>query len=222
MRKNLGTLDQGVHVDGSGRLRASLTDVLEVQKNPHQVRALKQSGSASTQEAFNNTLRNEVYKPHDQMLLERLRKSSPELADKKLVVHDFRTPGKTANPINTDRDFRVLMQDSKGKWVEVPKTKWEQHSNDAFAELTFFDKSKCPKGMDPAQQKAWWAEQHGHTPTDRAFREAGRDYSDQIADLRTGQRGNLPGGEVGGHRHHPDRRAQGHRRRARCRRRRSR
>ncbi|MDO9295246.1 hypothetical protein, partial [Bradyrhizobium sp.] len=143
MRKNLGTLDQGVHVDGSGRMRASLTDVLEVQKNPHQVRALKQSGSASTQEAFNNTLRNEVYKPHDQLLLERLRKTSPELADKKLVVHDFRTPGKTANPINTDRDFRVLMQDSKGKWVEVPKTKWEQHSNDAFAELTFFDKTKC-------------------------------------------------------------------------------
>ncbi|MFH1343659.1 MAG: hypothetical protein ABIL01_21000, partial [Pseudomonadota bacterium] len=198
MRKNLTTLDQGVHVDGSGRLRASLTDVLEVQKNPHQVRALKQSGSLSTQEAFNHTLRNEVYKPHDQMLLEKLRQSSPELADKKLVVHDFRTPGKTANPINTDRDFRVLMQDSKGKWVEVPKTKWEQHSNDAFAELTFFDKAKCPDGMDPAQQKAWWAEQHRHTPTDRTFREAGRDYSDQIADLRSGQRANLPGGEVGG------------------------
>ena len=198
MRKNLGTLDKGVHVDGSGRLRASLTDVLEVQKNPHQVRALKQSGSLSSQEAFNNTLRNEVYKPHDQMLLERLRQSSPELADRKLVVHDFRTPGKTANPINTDRDFRVLTQNADGKWVEVPKTKWEQHSNEAFAELTFFDKTKCPDGMDPAQQKAWWAEQHGHTPTDRTFREAGRDYSDQIADLRTGERVNLAGGEVAG------------------------
>lgn len=198
MQKNLNTLDKGVHVDGSGRLRASLTDVLEVQKNPHQVRALKQGGSLSTQEAFNNTLRNEVYKPHDQMLLERLRKSSPELADSKLVVQEFRTPGKTANPINTDRDFRVLAQNADGKWVEVPKTKWEQHSNDAFAELTFFDKSKCPQGMDPAQQKAWWAEQHGHTPTDRAFREAGRDYSDQIADLRTGERVNLAGGEAGG------------------------
>ncbi|WP_139101890.1 hypothetical protein, partial [Acinetobacter baumannii] len=106
MQKNLATLDKGVHVDGSGQLRASLTDVLEVQKNPHQVRALKQGGSLSTREAFNNTLRNEVYKPHDQMLLERLRKSSPELADTNLVVHEFRTPGKTANPINTDRDFR--------------------------------------------------------------------------------------------------------------------
>ena len=121
MRKNLDTLDQGVHVDGSGRLRASLTDVLEVQKNPHQVRALKQSGSLSTQEAFNNTLRNEVYKPHDQMLLERLRQSSPELADKKLVVHDFRTPGKTANPINTDRDFRVLMQNARANGSRCPR-----------------------------------------------------------------------------------------------------
>ncbi|MFH1873367.1 MAG: hypothetical protein ABIG36_22420, partial [Pseudomonadota bacterium] len=34
MQKNLDTLDQGVHYDGSGRMRASLTDVLEVQKNP--------------------------------------------------------------------------------------------------------------------------------------------------------------------------------------------
>ena len=123
MQKNLNTLDQGVHYEGSGRLRASLTDVLEVQKNPHQVRALKQSGSLSSQEAFNNTLRNEVYKPHDQMMLERLRKTSPELADKKLVVHDFRTPGRTANPINTDRDFRVLTQNADGNWVEVPENK---------------------------------------------------------------------------------------------------
>lgn len=107
------------------------------------------------------------------------------------MVHEFRTPGKTANPINTDRDFRVLTQNAEGKWIEVPKTKWEHHSNDAFAELTFFDKTKCPPGMDPAQQKAWWAEQHGHTPTDRAFREAGRDYSDQATDLLTGSKTQL-------------------------------
>jgi hypothetical protein len=182
MKRNLEALDAGVHRESSGRLRASLTDVLEVQKNPHQVRALNHSGSAATREAFDNTLRNEVYRPHDQMLLEKLRQSHPDFADKKLMVHEFRTPGKTASAINTDRDFRVLMRDQNGKWVEVPKTKWEQHSHDAFAELTCFDKSKCPQGMSPAQQKAWWAEQHGHTPTDRAFREAGRDYSDQAID----------------------------------------
>jgi hypothetical protein len=182
MKRSLDTLDAGVHRESSGRLRASLTDVLEVQRNPHQVRALSHSGSSVTKEAFDNTLRNEVYRPHDQMLLEKLRQSSPDLADTKLMVHEVRTPGKTASAINTDRDFRVLRQDSSGKWIEVPKTKWEQHSHDAFAELTLFDSSKCPKGMSPAQQKAWWAEQHGHTPTDRAFREAGRDYSDQAID----------------------------------------
>ena len=85
----------------------------------------------------------------------------------------------------------MLTQNAEGKWIEVPKTKWEHHSNDAFAELTFFDKTKCPPGMDPAQQKAWWAEQHGHTPTDRAFREAGRDYSDQATDLLTGSKTQL-------------------------------
>lgn len=188
MKHNFDTLEKGVHRDASGRMRASITDVLEVQKNPHQVRALKQGGSLSTQEAFNNTLRNEVYKPHDQMLLERLRQTNPELADKKLMVHEFRTPGKSANPINTDRDFRVLMQNNEGKWVEVPKTQWEKHSNDVFGELTYFDRSKCPQNMTLDQQKAWWAEQHGHTPTDRAFREASRDYSDQAIDLITGRR----------------------------------
>ncbi|MCK9920287.1 hypothetical protein MXD81_65275 [Microbacteriaceae bacterium K1510] len=181
-KRNLDTLEKGVHQESSGRMRAALTDVLEVRKNPNQVRLLKQQGSLQTQEAFNHTLRNEVYKPHDQILLEKLRQSSPELADNKLMVHEFRTPGKTANPINTDRDFRVLVQNDKGQWIEVPKTKWEHHSNDAFGELTFFDSSKCPKGMNPAEHKAWWAEQHGHTPTDRAFREASRDYSDQAID----------------------------------------
>jgi hypothetical protein len=182
MKRSLDTLDAGVHRESSGRLRASLTDVLEVQRNPHQVRALQHSGSSVTKEAFDNTLRNEVYRPHDQMLLDKLRQSSPDLADTKLMVHEVRTPGKAGSAINTDRDFRVLRQDTSGQWIEVPKTKWEPHSHDAFAELTHFDSSKCPKGMSPAQQKAWWAEQHGHTPTDRAFREAGRDYSDQAVD----------------------------------------
>jgi hypothetical protein len=181
-KRNLDTLEAGAHRDASGRMRASLSDALDVQRNPNQVRLLKQQGSLQTQEAFNHTLRNEVYKPHDQMLLERLRQSNPELADKKLMVHEFRTPGKTANPINTDRDFRVLVQDDAGKWIEVPKAKWERHSNDVFGDLTFFDLAKCPKGLNPAEQKAWWAEQHGHTPTDRAFREASRDYSDQAID----------------------------------------
>ena len=182
MKRSLDTLDAGVHRESSGRLRASLSDVLDVQRNPHQVRALQHSGSSATKEAFDNTLRNEVYRPHDQMLLEKLRQSSPDLADTKLMVHEVRTPGKAGSAINTDRDFRVLRQDASGQWIEVPKTKWEPHSHDVFAELTHFDASKCPKGMSPAQQKAWWAEQHGHTPTDRAFREAGRDYSDQAVD----------------------------------------
>jgi hypothetical protein len=187
-RHHLDTLEKGLQLDGSGRMRASLTDVLEIQKQPNHVRLLKEQGSLSTQEAFNHTLRNEVYRPHDQMLLERLRQSHPDLADAKLQVHEIRTPGKTANPLNTDRDFRILRQDAKGDWIEVPKTRWEKQSNDVFGELTFFDPAKCPKDLSPAQQKAWWAEQHGHTPTDRAFREASRDYSDQATSALTGQR----------------------------------
>jgi hypothetical protein len=187
-RHHLDTLERGLQLDGSGRMRAPLTDVLEIQKQPHRVRLLKEQGSLSTQEAFNHTLRNEVYKPHDQMLLERLRQRHPDLADAKLQVHEFRTPGKTANPLNTDRDFRVLRQDAKGDWIEVPKSRWEKQSNEVFGDLTYFDKSKCPQGLSPDQQKAWWAEQHGHTPTDRAFREASRDYADQTTSALTGQR----------------------------------
>lgn len=186
--RNLAKLEQNLVKDASGHPRARLEDVLEMQRTPHQVRNLKQTGAAELQEGFNNTLRSEVYKPHDKALVRQLKETCPDLADRKLVVHEFRTPGKASSGINTDRDFRVMFKNESGEWIEVPRERWEKNSQDIFADLTGYDASKCPKGLDTAQQKAWWAEQHGHTATDRTFREACPDYSDQLIDAATGER----------------------------------
>ncbi len=186
--RNLAKLEKNLMKDASGHPRARLDDVLEMQRKPHQVRNLKQAGSEELQDGFNNTLRSEVYKPHDKELIKRLKETHPELADSKVVVHEFRTPGKASSGINTDRDFRVMFKNEKGEWLEVPRESWEKDSHDIFAKLTGYDANKCPKGLSEAQQKAWWAGQHGHTATDRTFREACPDYSDQLVDAATGQR----------------------------------
>jgi hypothetical protein len=186
--RNLAKLEQNLVKDASGHPRARLDDVLEMQRNPHQVRNLKQTGSAELQDGFNNTLRSEVYKPHDKELIRRLKETHPELADSKVVVHEFRTPGKASSGINTDRDFRVMFKNERGEWLEVPRESWEKDSHDIFSKLTGYDANKCPSGLTDVQKKAWWAEQHGHTATDRTFREACPDYSDQLIDAATGQK----------------------------------
>ena len=178
--RNLNRLRQNLARDGAGRPRAKLEDVLDVQRTPHQVRNLKQTGTQELQDGFNNTLRSEIYKPHDRALVQRLKESHPELADRKVVVHEFRTPGKGGSGINTDRDFRVLYKNDNGEWIEVPRSRWEKDSHDIFGELTGYDPAKCPPDIPDAQKQAWWAEQHGHTATDRSFREACPDYSDQV------------------------------------------
>ncbi len=185
-QRNLAALERQVSGELGAR-KVSRELVLDLQANAHQVRALKQIGSEEAQQGFNNTLRNEIYKPHD---LELKRVMEDRLGGR-VEVQEFRTPGSKANPLNTDRDFRLLEQ--KGdKWVEVPKAEWEQQSHEIFANLTGFDPARAPAGMTLSEQQSWWAQKYGFTPTDRTFVEAGRDYSDQIVDLATGRRLNLP------------------------------
>lgn len=178
--RNLRRMEKNLGRDAVGRPKVPLDDALEVQRKPHQVRRLKETGGDELQDGFNNTMRMEVYKPHDKALIDRIRGNQPDLADKKLVVHEFRTPGKSSSGINTDRDFRVLYKNDKGDWIEVPKDSWKKDSNEVFADLTGYDASKPPPGFTDAEKKAWWADQHGHTATDRSFREACPDYSDQV------------------------------------------
>jgi hypothetical protein len=166
-----------------GKLQNKLDDVLEMQRDPQKVRYLKKYGSAEAQKSYNNTLRQGVYKPHDRALVQRIKEANPELANKKVMVSEIRTPGKKASPINTDRDFRVLYRDDKGQWLELPKEKWEQDSHEIFSKLTGYDPKKCPPHLeDDAARQQWWAEQHDHTPTDKFHEEASVDYSRQIID----------------------------------------
>ena len=194
-------------VEVDGKPYADVDDVLELQRNPQGVRRLKNLETPETQAAFNNTLHEKVYKPHDLELeksvrdtrIEELKAKYPDCEiEVDVKVDDFRTPGKPAHSINTDRDFRVLedvtIRDADGnvvktiKKTEVPKETWESKHHDIFAEKTGFDPSKCPDNLSTAEQKKWWAEKHGQAGTDKFHVEASRDYSDQVLDTSTGTR----------------------------------
>ena len=189
----------------NGKEYADVKDVLELQRNPQGVRRLKNLETPETQAAFNNTLHEKVYKPHDIELQNNVRDARIQELQQKypgcevevdVRVDDFRTPGKPAHSVNTDRDFRVLedvtVRDANGNVVEtirkseVPKESWETKHHEIFAEKTGFDPSKCPDDLSLADQKKWWAEQHGQAGTDKFHIEASRDYSDQVLDLKTG------------------------------------
>ncbi len=193
------------HVNGKDY--ADIKDVLELQRNPQGVRRLKSLETPDTQKAFNNTLQEKIYKPHDVELsksardvrIQELKAKYPgHEIDVKVKVDDFRTPGKPAHSVNTDRDFRLLedvtIKDADGNVVqklrknEIPKESWETKHHDIFAEKTGFDSSKAPDNMTLPEQKKWWAEKHGQAGTDKFHIEASRDYSDQVLDLKTGSK----------------------------------
>ena len=42
----------------------------------------------------------------------------PEYQGKRILTHDFRTPGKDGTAVNTDRDVRVLVEVEMDRWIE--------------------------------------------------------------------------------------------------------
>lgn len=171
---------------------ARLDDVLDVQRSTRATRSLKHADVPDhVREGFNNTLRKRVYEPHDAELLDYVRARVSGMQDKRLRVHDFRTPGAGSSAINTDRDYRVQYQDADGNWHEVKKEHWQEKSFDLFAKHSHYDADKARSllgseaeraawdSMSDAQRKARWAEMHAQTPTDKFHIEASRDYSDQ-------------------------------------------
>lgn len=170
---------------------ARLEDVLTIQRSPTDVRTLK-NAPPEVREAFNNTLRQKVYEPHDRKLVEWVKANVPEARGRPVRVEDFRTPAIKSDltTINTDRDYRVVVQTERG-WIEVPKEKWQHKSYEIFGELTDLDETAVRQAhpeidwerMTPEQramkQRELWARDHQQLATDRASIEASPDYSDQ-------------------------------------------
>ncbi len=181
-----------VEIGPDGRRYAKLEDVLALQESTTSMRSLKNAPD-EVREAFNNTLRRDVYDPHDQQLLDWVRQNVPEAQWRELRIDDFRTPGAEFDPsaINTDRDYRILMQDELGDWIEVPKERWRAKSYELFGEATGFNADAVQRAhpevnwerMTPEQRlttaRELHADRYQQMATDKYSIEASPDYSDQ-------------------------------------------
>ena len=180
MTEKTQRMADGITIDDDGKPHANLDDVLEIQRSTQDTRSLKGDDiDPRVQEAFNNTLREKVYEPHDDALIDYVRDNVPGMEDREIKVHDFRTPGADAGSINTDRDYRVLYEDDNGNWIEVPRRQddvtsvraedgsvnvvnketvydWEKFSQDKFAELTGYDSDKVRDSLPTESQRQVW------------------------------------------------------------------
>jgi len=160
----------------NGKPYASRDAVLEVMRDPSQVRALK-NAPPEVQQAFSNT-REALYRQHDAEVVRHVKETVPDLKNRMVKVMEFRTPGQEGANLNTDRDYRVCSyagrdpQTGKERWVEVDRRHWEDHSYQTFAEAT-----GGPTDSPEAARK--WADQHQQLATDKAHREASPAFTDQ-------------------------------------------
>ncbi len=156
----------------------NLETVLDTFSDSRKTRDLKERGAVENKEAFTKTLEKHVYKPVDDAVIKHL-EQMPEYAGKRIITHDFRTPGKDGASVNTDRDVRVLVEVELDRWIEVPVKKWEDVYYKEFAQKTGM---KVNSSTPPDAIKKH-ASKYRQLPTDRFHMEAGADYSD-VGDIR--------------------------------------
>src|SRR5690554_3247979 len=120
-----------------------------------------------------NTLENEVYKPVDRVIIEELAQL-PEYEGKRIITHDFRTPGDDGINVNTDRDVRVLVEVEFDRWIEVSVSKWEDTYYREFALRTGYQSVDAVDTMELRKHAA----RYRQLPTDKFHMEASRDFSD--------------------------------------------
>lgn len=151
----------------------SLEKVLETFVDSRKTRDLKENGSPKVKESFVKTLENRVYNPVDQKVIEHL-SGMPKYEGKRIITHDFRTPGSEGVSVNTDRDVRVLVEVEPERWIEAPVKEWEEVYYREFAKRT----SKGVTSEVDISSLKEHAAKYRQLPTDRFHIEASRDYSD--------------------------------------------
>ncbi|PKN63196.1 MAG: hypothetical protein CVU57_20660 [Deltaproteobacteria bacterium HGW-Deltaproteobacteria-15] len=167
-------------MDGITASAADFTDLNEVLRtfaDSRLTRDVKYNSTAAEQKTFMDTLDMNVYRPADQKVVRHV-ESLPEYQGKRVITHDFRTPGTQGVSVNTDRDVRVLVEVEPNRWVEVPTRKWEKVYYREFANRTGY-------AGDPADAAALrdHASKFRQMPTDRFHVEASHDYTDQTRTL---------------------------------------
>lgn len=199
MTEKTQRMADNITIGADGKPHARLDDVLEIQRSTQDTRSLKSDDvDPHVPEGFNNTLRGEVYTPVDDAVKEHI-KTLPGMADREIIPHEIRTPGKNlgADPdpreINTDRDISYLYVDDDGNQLEVKKELWQNTYYAKFAERTGYDSDTARDMLPTSEREAWdnmtdagkkarWAEMHSQATTDKFHEEASRDFSKQGID----------------------------------------
>jgi len=164
-----------------------LRQVLSVFEDSRKTRDLKEFGSDKAKADFVRTLENEVYGKVDDAVIKHLG-ADPEFAGKRMMSHDFRTPGVKGVSVNTDRDVRILVEVEPNRWIEVPTDKWQDVYYREFAGRTGyksdvktpFDKLKSTARQAEMQEIRSHADKYRQLATDKFHMEASPDYSDQM------------------------------------------
>lgn len=154
--------------------------LLEIMRDPAQVRTIKDLGSPKIKKIF-ETSRNRIYTEHD-FHLKQFIKDKYGIPKEDIIIDDFRTPGAGADNVNTDRDYRVLRKikhaDGSVEFIELQKSEWLEQSYKIFGNIT-----GKPKMIDAKT----WASKHQQRGTDKYDAEACSDYSDHRLNPKTGE-----------------------------------
>lgn len=194
----------------NGEKALPIEDAKQLMRDSRAGRVMKADPGSEVAQAHSNTV-NQIKKVHDGKVTEALQKENPltpsQMAKggvkKEFTVEDFNTPGQKTK-MSVDRDQRVFetVRNKDGEIVsktEVPRSKWEPHSQKGFAEATNYNEADFRKTLTPAEGKAFdnlnqneklkfYQEKHGWKSTDKPHVEASIDNSDQIICPKTGQR----------------------------------
>lgn len=166
--------------DANGKAYMSESDVLKIKQNTQASRSLKDA-DPSVREAYNNTLKEKIYDPHDRnvenWIKEKVngvkddvktdnpqekrfndwvKRQGDDVKNAKFEVEEIRTPGKKTDPtdINTDRDYRVVYTDANGKKIEVPKEFWRDQSVEEFAKSSNYSEQKAREDLHSDKERA--------------------------------------------------------------------
>ncbi|MBF0278769.1 MAG: hypothetical protein HQM13_13295, partial [SAR324 cluster bacterium] len=154
---------------------------LEFFEDSRKVRDLKNGkGYTKTdQHAFTKSWQDNVYRPANEATVKHV-ESLDKYKGKKVVVHEFRTPGSDPLSVNTDSDKRVLVEVEPGRWKEVPSKDWKDAYHKEFAKRTGYQGSLDTSNPNARASMTEHAGKYRQLATDKSHVEASLDYTDQI------------------------------------------
>ena len=202
----------GITTGPNGEKVLSIEDAKTLMRDSRTGRVMKPNPTefSDVTEAHANAI-STIKKSHDAATVSDFEKANPitdaqkakGVVRRECKIEDFNTPGKKTT-MSVDRDQRMVetLYDGDGKVIsrrEVPRGKWEGHSQKNFAEATNYNEADFRKTLSSGEQNAFdkmtegeklklYQEKHGWKCTDKYHTEASIDNSDQIIDPQTAKR----------------------------------